>query len=112
MLPSVSKVLGKHKHILKLDNELLKVIEPDKIVASYREAKTLQDKLVHSKAVSHPKKDVAEVPGTKEVPEINNDSTHKGDSESVGGCHQCNQKCVKGIKGKVCKRYLIQGVNL
>lgn len=35
-LPKVSKVLNKHKHVLELDSELCKIINPDSIFASFR----------------------------------------------------------------------------
>ena len=48
-LPNVGAILNKHKHILHLDSELTKVIDPSNIFPSYRGAKTLRDLLIYSK---------------------------------------------------------------
>ena len=80
-LPNVGGVLAKHKHILSLDDELLKVINPDKIFASYRGAKTIQDLLIHSKLPC------LDVVAPEEV-------------EFSGKCQPCSKTCV------LCKNYL------
>ena len=91
-LPNVGRILGQHKHILNLDDKLVKIIKPDSIVASYRGARTIQDKLIHSKL--HTKEDVNVPPGI-EAPQLENVNTvHEG------GCHECEKKCV------LCKNYL------
>ena len=51
-LPNIGGILNKHRHILFLDKELCKVMNPSKNVASYRGAKTLKDSLIHSKLPS------------------------------------------------------------
>ena len=81
-LPNVGGILAKHKHILKLDDELLKVVCPENIFASYRGAKTFQDILVHSK-----------------LPNLLEDPTEEVKVNS-GGCQPCSKKCV------LCKNYL------
>ena len=48
-LPSIGGILNEHRHILFLDKELCKVINPSKNFASYRGAKKLKDSLIHSK---------------------------------------------------------------
>ena len=48
-LPNIGRILNRHKHILKLDPVLCKVVAPDGIFASFRGAKTIHDKLVYSK---------------------------------------------------------------
>ena len=51
-LPKIGGILNEHRHILFLDKELCKVINPSKKFASYRGAKTLKDSLIHSKLPS------------------------------------------------------------
>ena len=48
-LPNIGRILNRHKHILKLNPVLCKVVDPNGIFASFRGAKTIHDKLVHSK---------------------------------------------------------------
>ena len=48
-LPNIGRVLNLYKHILRLDPELCKAVNPDGIFASFRGAKTIHDKLVHSR---------------------------------------------------------------
>ena len=48
-LPNIGMILNKHKHIIELDQELAKVINPKGIFASFRGAKTIHYMLVHSK---------------------------------------------------------------
>ena len=85
-LPNVGGILNKHKHILNLDSELTKVINPDKIFASFRGAKTLQDLLVHSKLPTR----LVEQAHPTEM------------QDSPGGCQPCAKKCV------LCKNYLVE----
>ena len=84
-LPNVSRVLAKHRHILSLDDELMRVIVPDSIFASHRRAKTIQDMLVNSKL---PRLLVAEAPDVAEAEVM------------LGGCQPCKKTCV------LCKHYL------
>ena len=44
--------MNEHRPFFILDKELCKVINPSKIFASYRGAKTLKDNLIHSKLPS------------------------------------------------------------
>ena len=48
-LPNVSKFINKHKHILTLDSELSKLIQPDKVFASFRGCTTIGDTLISSR---------------------------------------------------------------
>ena len=82
-LPNVGSVLAKHRHILSLDERLVNVIDPSRIFASYRGAKTLQDLLIHSKLSSST---VEKPPEEVEVGE--------------GRCQHCKKTCV------LCKHYL------
>ena len=94
-LPNVGNVLRKHKHILNLDEDLLKVIKPDNIVASYRSAKTLQDTLIHSK--------LPKLERTVEATPTNSISDQRVHSDAVsidGGCKGCLKGCA------VCKYFL------
>ena len=83
-LPNIGQVIGKHKHILSLDEELTKVINPDNIFASYRGAKTIKDLLIHSK-----------------LPNIVTQNTvEQNDNVQSGGCQPCVKSC------HLCKHYL------
>ena len=48
-LSNIGAILTKHKHILYLDNDLTKVIDPSNIFVSYRGNKTPKDFLIHSR---------------------------------------------------------------
>ena len=85
-LPNIGQVLNKHKHILELDPNLLKAINPDNIFTSFRGAKTLQDLLIHSKL---PPLQVEPSPSSPE--EMGN---------NPGGCGPCKKKC------NLCKNFL------
>ena len=82
-LPCVGQIIGKHKHILSLDDELTKVIKPDNIFASYRGSRTIQDLLIHSK-----------------LPDIDSNSTAESNNVQLGGCQPCTKGC------HLCKHYL------
>ena len=75
--------MNKHKHILHLDSELTKVIDPSNIFPSYRGAKTLRDLLIHSK-----------------LPVLGEEITKE--TRIIGGCQPCKKNCV------LCKNYLIK----
>ena len=47
-LPPVGKFINKYKYILELDDELVKIINPNHIFVSYRGNKTIKDMLVPS----------------------------------------------------------------
>ena len=85
-LPNIGGILNQHRHILFLDKELCKVINPSKIFGSYRGAKTLKDSLIHSK-----------------LPSLN-DNFYKNQStlNQSGGCQPCEKRCV------LCKNYLLK----
>ena len=85
-LPNIGGILNEHRHILFLDKELCKVINPSKNFASYRGAKTLEDSLIHSK-----------------LPSLN-DNFNKNQStlNQSGGCQPCEKRCV------LCKNYLLK----
>ena len=82
-LPNIGAILNKHKHILYLDSELTKVIDPSNIFASYRGTKTLKDLLIHSRLPLLEEENVVETP-------------------IKGGCQPCKKRCV------LCKNYLIK----
>ena len=86
-LPNVSRILGKHKHILQLDDELTSVIKPESIVASYRGVNTIGDALIHSKL-------------PKLVDEVSEDSVGEIVEDNAGACHKCVKGCI------LCKNYL------
>ena len=48
-LPPMTKIINKHKNILSLDGELLKVIPKDSIFVSYRSPKNIKDLLISSR---------------------------------------------------------------
>ena len=68
-LPNVGAILNKYKHIISLDVELINVIKPIDIFASYR------DMLVHSK-----------LPLMNEVIPVY--------SPNFQGCKPCKKRCV------------------
>ena len=82
-LPNIGSILNKHKHILHLDSRLTKVINPDKIYASYRGTRTINDLLVHSKLPP-----LVELSNPVEI------------LDNPGGCQPCKNTCV------LCKNYL------
>ena len=84
-LPNIGQVLNKYKHILKLDPNLLKTINPDNIFTSFRGAKTLQDLLVHSR-----------LPSLQAEPSSSSEEME----ENPGGCGPCKKKC------NLCKNFL------
>ena len=51
-LPPLNKIIYKHKYILKLDNELSKIINPENIFVSYRSNKSIKDMLICNKLKS------------------------------------------------------------
>ena len=51
-LPNMTKIINKHKYLLGLDPELIKVIPTNSIFVTFRRAKNIQDILVHSKLKS------------------------------------------------------------
>ena len=48
-LPNVGTILNKHKHIVHLESELTKVIDPSNIFSCYRGTKTLRDLSINRK---------------------------------------------------------------
>ena len=88
-LPNIGSILNKHKHILHLDSELTKIINPDNIFASYRGTKTIKDLLIHSK-----------LPSLRSHSQIN----PTGSDTQSEGCHPCKKLC------NLCKNYLIKTV--
>ena len=48
-LPPMGKYINKHKHILEMDTELVRIINPDSIFISYRSNPTIKSIPVHSK---------------------------------------------------------------
>ena len=85
-LPNIGAVLNKHKHILNLDSELVKVISPKSIFASYRGAKTIKDILIHSK-----------LPMLKDDEKVESPILIHSD-----GCKPCSKGCI------LCKNYLVK----
>ena len=77
-LPNIGRVLNLHKHILRLDPDLCKAIDPDGIFASFRGNKTIHDKLVHSRLPSLEDSSYEKEPGDEVQP--------------IGGCKKCNAK--------------------
>ena len=88
-LPNIGSILHKHKHILHLDKELTRAINPDNIFASFRGANTLQDMLIHSK-----------------LPTLSVDYVVSSEtlisSQNSGYCQPCKKLCV------LCKNYLVK----
>ena len=79
-LPNIGGILNKHRHILFLDKELCKVINPSKMFASYRRAKTLKDSLIHSK-----------------LPSLIDNFNKNQSTLNQSGCSQpCKKRCVLG----------------
>ena len=77
-LSNIGRVLNLYKHILRLDPELCKAVNPDGIFASFRGAKTIHDKLVHSRLTT------LEDSTDEKKPE---DEVHP-----IGGCKHSNAK--------------------
>ena len=88
-LPNIGRVLNLYKHILRLDPELCKAVNPDGIFASFRGAKTIHDKLVHSRLTT------LEDSTDEKKPE---DEVHP-----IGGCKHCNAK-----RCDICNNFLKQ----
>ena len=86
-LPNIGKILNTHKHILKLDPNLCKAINPEVIFASFMGAPTIHDMLVHSR-----------LSGITECQ--NQDGPDNFDNETIGGCNKCKKKC------DLCKNFL------
>ena len=78
-LPPMTKIINKHKNILLLDQELLKIIPNESIFVSYRSPKNIKDLVMNSK--------------------LRNTETHTSTEEN--GCFKCG-KCY------LCKHYLQQ----
>ena len=53
-LPKVSKILNRHKHVLELNPDLCKILDPKSIFASYRQPKSIKSMLTRSKFLSDP----------------------------------------------------------
>ena len=87
-LPNIGRILNSHKHILKLDPDLCKAVNPDGIFASFRGSKTIHDKLIHSRLCP-----IGDSPPATTVEEV---------SQPSGGCFQCVKKC------DLCKNFLQQ----
>ena len=89
-LPNIGKILNQHKHILRMDPNLLKAVNPDGIFSSFRGAKTLHDMLVHSK-----------LPGIEKIV-CQSGETHNEieGGRPAGGCTPCIKKC------DLCKNFL------
>ena len=85
-LPPVGKFIHKYKYILKLDEELCKVIDPDKIFVSYRGNKTIKDLLVPSKLKAS-------------TNDHHNDQTSASNIPKFG-CFKCGKTC------KLCNDFL------
>ena len=85
-LPNIGRILNSHKHILRMDAELCKAINPDGIFASFRGAKTIHDMLVHSRL----------------KPTNGNHSleTKQSEDDPIGSCKSCRSKC------DLCKNFL------
>ena len=88
-LPNIGRILNRHKHILKLDPVLCKVVDPDGIFAFFRGAKTIHDKFVHSKLP------VLES-STEEIESIEQ-------VKPIAGCTHCDAK-----KCDICNNFLKQ----
>ena len=85
-LPNIGGILDEHRHILFLDKELCKDINPSNIFALYRGAKILKDSLIHSK-----------------LPSLNDNlNKHQSTLNQSGGCQSCEKRCV------LCKNYLLK----
>ena len=85
-LPNIGGILNKHKHILSLDEELKKVINPEKVFASFRGTKTIEDLLVHSK-----------------LPAVEVEAVQQEEMQDFEGiCQPCSKGCV------LCKNYLVK----
>ncbi len=82
-LPNIGRILNKHKHILRMDHDLMKAVDPDDIFASFRGAKTLHDMLVHSRLAPSEEKECSP----------NETSHERVEGESSGGCFPCEKKC-------------------
>ena len=48
-LPPMTKIINKHKDILSLDKELLKIIPKESIFVSYRSPRNIKDIIINSK---------------------------------------------------------------
>lgn len=83
-LPPVGKIINNYKYLLKLDEELAKVINPEKVFVSYRGNKTFKDLLVPSKL-----KIIAE---NKVAPIM--------EDQPIVGCFKCKANC------KLCREFL------
>jgi len=90
-LPNIGRILNSHKHILRLDLELCKVIDPDGIFTSFRGTKTLHEILIHSKLPP------VEEPAVEDPGHASPDTAEDSDS---GGCFPCAKKC------DLCKNFL------
>ena len=82
-LSGIHSIINKHKYILDLDDNLKRVIDPNKIFVSFRKCKNLGDILVHSR---YP---------------YNKDTPNQGSGNSQG-CHKCKDNCI------LCRLYLTE----
>ena len=90
-LPNIGRVLNSHKHILRLDPELCKAVDPDGIFTSFRGTKTLQEILIHSKLSPAEESSVQDTdPAPSDTAEVT----------STGGCFPCAKRC------DLCKNFL------
>ena len=84
-LPPIGKIVNKHKHILELDNQTARVINPRNVFVSYRGNRTIQDLLVPSKLKSKT---------------AINQGLDFSESKDEYGCFKCKKMC------KICKNFL------
>ena len=83
-LPNIGRVLNSHKHILQLDPELCKAVDPDGIFISFRGTKTLQEILIHSKLSPAEESAVQDTdPAPSDTAEVT----------ISGGCFPCAKRC-------------------
>ena len=82
-LPPVAKIINKYKYLLKLDDDLCKIIDPAKIFVSYRGNRKLKDLLVPSKLRA-----------------TNEYASNNPHNKPIFGCFKCDSNC------KLCRDFI------
>ena len=88
LLPPMTKIIQKHKNILSMDPELLKVIPKESIFVSYRSPKNIKDLLISSK--------LRNIDDTRQQQQ---QQQQQSQQQQQQGCFKCN-KCY------LCRHYL------
>ena len=97
-LPNMGSIIYKHKHLLKLDPGLSKLVRPDCVFVSYRKNRTIGDLLVHNRYRPSENREQAretidhhlpaEDPAPREAVQVDDDLG----CFACGKCYVCKQK--------------------